>query len=86
MENISGKTSSVNIKILIGSLLLAVLVLTAVFAPQLAKNGPNEADPMNNKISFLSPIGEAIHKHKQGETVTVETPGGTIRMKIVKVQ
>ncbi|MBQ6505409.1 MAG: transcription elongation factor GreA [Flexilinea sp.] len=48
--------------------------------------GTQEADPMNNKISFLSPIGDAIHKHKQGETVTVETPGGTIRMKIVKVQ
>lgn len=48
--------------------------------------GTHEADPMNNKISFLSPIGDAIHKHKQGETVTVETPGGTIRMKIVKVQ
>ena len=48
--------------------------------------GTHEADPMNNRISFLSPIGAAIHKRKQGETVTVETPGGTIRMKIVKVQ
>lgn len=47
--------------------------------------GTHEADPMNNRISFLSPIGAAIHKRKQGETVTVETPGGTIRMKIVKV-
>ena len=48
--------------------------------------GTHEADPMNSKISFLSPIGEAIHKHKQGETVSVETPGGTVRMKIVKVE
>lgn len=48
--------------------------------------GTHEADPMNNRISFLSPIGAAIHKHKQGETVTVETPAGTIRMKIVKVK
>ena len=48
--------------------------------------GTHEADPMNNRISFLSPIGAAIHKHKQGETVTVETPGGTIKMKIVKVK
>ena len=86
MENISGKTSSVNIKILIGSLLLAVLVLTAVFAPQLTKTGPNEADPMNNRISFLSPIGAAIHKRRQGETVTVATPGGKIKMKIVHVK
>ena len=48
--------------------------------------GTHEADPMNNKISFLSPIGAAIHKRKQGETVTVETPGGTIKMKIVHVK
>ena len=48
--------------------------------------GTHEADPMNNRISFLSPIGAAIHKRKQGETVTVETPGGTIKMKIVQVK
>ena len=48
--------------------------------------GTHEADPMNNRISFLSPIGAAIHKHHEGETVTVETPAGTIRMKIVKVR
>ena len=48
--------------------------------------GTHEADPKNNKISFLSPIGAAIHKRKMGETVTVDTPGGTIRMKIVNVK
>ena len=48
--------------------------------------GTYEADPMNNRISFLSPIGAAIHKRRQGETVTVETPGGTIKMKIVHVK
>ena len=48
--------------------------------------GTHEADPMNNRISFLSPIGAAIHKRRQGETVTVETPGGTIKMKIVRVK
>ena len=47
--------------------------------------GTHEADPMNNRISFLSPIGAAIHKRKHGETVMVETPSGTIKMKIVKV-
>ncbi len=48
--------------------------------------GTHEADPMNNRISFLSPIGAAIHKHRQGETVIVETPGGTVKMKIVHVK
>ena len=55
MEKSGGNT--INIKILIGALLLAVLVLTAVFAPQLAKTGPNEADPLN---TFVHPGKEHL--------------------------
>ena len=40
--------------------------------------GSNEADPFNNRISDLSPIGRALIGHKAGATVAVETPGGTI--------
>ena len=57
MEKTGGKGNTVNIKILIGALLLAVLVLTAVFAPQLAKTGPNEADPLN---TFVHPGKEHL--------------------------
>ncbi len=52
MENTGPKTRQINTKILIGTVIILVLVLTAVFAPQLAKTGPNEADPLN---TFVSP-------------------------------
>ena len=47
--------------------------------------GSIEADPFNNKISDQSPIGRAVVGNKEGATVTVETPGGTIHLEIRKV-
>ncbi len=47
--------------------------------------GPQEADPRNGKISHESPIGKALLGHAEGDSVDVETPGGTITYKIVKV-
>lgn len=48
--------------------------------------GTHEANPNENKISFQSPIGEAIFKQKQGKTVEVQSPNGTFKVKIVKVK
>jgi len=47
--------------------------------------GAPEANPREGKISNESPIGKAILGHKTGETVKVETPGGTYNVKIMKV-
>lgn len=47
--------------------------------------GAAEANPREGKISNESPIGKAILGHKVGETVKVETPGGTYNVKILKV-
>ena len=47
--------------------------------------GVAEANPREGKISNESPIGKAILSHKVGETVKVETPGGTYNVKILKV-
>ena len=47
--------------------------------------GVAEANPREGKISNESPIGEAILNRKVGETVKVETPGGTYNVKILKV-
>jgi transcription elongation factor GreA len=47
--------------------------------------GVAEANPREGKISNESPIGKAILNHKVGETVKVETPGGTYNVKILKV-
>ena len=47
--------------------------------------GAAEANPRAGKISNESPIGKAILGHKLGESVKVETPGGTYNVKITKV-
>jgi len=47
--------------------------------------GAAEANPRDGKISNESPIGKAILNHKVGETVQVETPSGTYKVKIIKV-
>ncbi len=48
--------------------------------------GAAEANPREGKISNESPIGKAILNHEVGETVTVETPGGTYKVKILSVK
>jgi transcription elongation factor GreA len=48
--------------------------------------GAKEADPRNGKISNESPIGRAIMDHKVGDTVEAQTPGGSLRLKILKIE
>jgi len=48
--------------------------------------GPAEADPSKGMISHESPIGKALLDHKAGDTVEAETPGGVIRLKILKIE
>lgn len=47
--------------------------------------GPKEADPVNGRISYESPIGKALLGHKINDTVDVETPNGTMKFKILKI-
>ncbi len=48
--------------------------------------GPQEADPRNGKISYDSPIGQALIGHQEGEKVTADTPGGALHLRILKVK
>ncbi|MBE3119481.1 MAG: GreA/GreB family elongation factor, partial [Candidatus Atribacteria bacterium] len=48
--------------------------------------GAQEADPRAGKISHESPIGRALMDHRVGEMVEAETPGGNIRLKILKIE
>ena len=48
--------------------------------------GAAEANPREGKISNESPIGKAILNRRAGEEVSVEAPGGTFKVKIVKVE
>lgn len=47
--------------------------------------GSLEADPFENKISNESPIGHAIFGKKVGDTLEVESPEGSYKIKIVKI-
>lgn len=40
--------------------------------------GSNEADPAHGKISNESPLGSAFLGHREGDTVPVQTPSGTV--------
>jgi transcription elongation factor GreA len=48
--------------------------------------GPKEADPNKGRISHESPIGRALIGHRVGDNVTVSTPGGDIRLKILNIE
>lgn len=47
--------------------------------------GSTEADPDKNRISDESPVGRTLIGHKVGETVEIETPGGTFSLKILEI-
>lgn len=48
--------------------------------------GAKEADPRHGKISHESPIGLALMDHHVGDSVEVETPGGKLKLKILKIE
>ena len=48
--------------------------------------GAKEADPRAGKISYESPIGLALMDHRVGDAVEAETPGGKIKLKILRIE
>jgi transcription elongation factor GreA len=44
-----------------------------------------DVDVMNNKISSESPVGAALMKRKKGDTVTVASPDGSYKLKILNI-
>ncbi|MBQ9806085.1 MAG: transcription elongation factor GreA [Clostridia bacterium] len=47
--------------------------------------GSNEANPLENKISDLSPIGAALIGKQAGAEVSVEVPNGIVKLKVLAV-
>jgi transcription elongation factor GreA len=47
--------------------------------------GSAEADPHRDMISNESPVGQALIGRKQGETVTVRVPAGTLKYTILEI-
>ena len=48
--------------------------------------GAKEADPRMRKISNESPIGRALLGKRIGEVLKIETPGGGLVLKVVKIE
>jgi transcription elongation factor GreA len=48
--------------------------------------GAKETDPSQGKISNESPVGKALMGKRVGEVVTVETPGGSFALRIIKIE
>jgi len=48
--------------------------------------GKQEANLEQNKISFTSPIGQALNNHQVGDTVMVDAPDGSYQVKIIEIR
>ncbi len=48
--------------------------------------GSEEADIHDRKISYTSPLGEAIMGKKKGDAVSFETPNGKMEYKVISVK
>lgn len=47
--------------------------------------GSTEADPLKNKISNESPVGESLIGRKVGDVAEVETPAGLLKFKVLEI-
>lgn len=47
--------------------------------------GVDEAEPLQGKISWISPVARALLKAREGDTVTLRTPAGVDELDILKV-
>ncbi len=47
--------------------------------------GPTETDPDNGKISHLCPIGMSLMNSRLGDIVSVTTPGGIKKYKVIAI-
>ncbi len=48
--------------------------------------GEEEANPMENRISFKSPLGQALMNKPKGATVEIKTQKGSTNYKILKIE
>ena len=48
--------------------------------------GIDELDPLNGKISWISPVARALTKAREGDLVTLNTPAGAEELEILSVK
>lgn len=47
--------------------------------------GIDELDPLNGKISWISPVARALTKAREGDSVTLRTPAGADELTVLEV-
>lgn len=47
--------------------------------------GEDEADPLEGRISWLSPLAQALLEHRAGDRVVWQRPAGNVALKIVSI-
>jgi transcription elongation factor GreB len=47
--------------------------------------GVDEAEPLNGKISWVSPVARALTKSREGDTVVLRTPAGVDELQVLEV-
>jgi transcription elongation factor GreB len=47
--------------------------------------GIDEIDPLNGKISWVSPVARALTKAREGDVVTLQTPAGLEELEVLEV-
>ncbi len=48
--------------------------------------GVDEAEPLEGKISWVAPIARALVKAREGDVVTLRTPGGLAEIEVIAVR
>jgi transcription elongation factor GreB len=48
--------------------------------------GIDEIDPLNGKISWISPVARALTKAREGDSVMLQTPGGVEELEVLEVK
>ena len=48
--------------------------------------GQDEVDPVRGHISWISPVARALNKAREGDVVTLRTPGGVEQLEVTRVQ
>jgi len=48
--------------------------------------GVDEAEPLQGRISWISPVARALIKAREGDTVVLRTPSGVDELEILEVR
>ena len=48
--------------------------------------GVDEVDPLNGRISWISPVAKALIKAREGDAVSLRTPAGVDELEVLEVR